>query len=244
MSALREQVTYEQYNAPDLTWAKEGDKDSPYRQFMARHILPFIDEVSDESVLDVGCGTGWLLHLLGENGAGKLVGVEPSDYAQLAKRYYPEAEIHKVPFEDFTTNETFDIVTFIMSTEVMDDLEAVFTKCARLVQASGRVIICKGNYEYFCADKYDYILTREEDIPGEEAVVKTQRPHGYGTTIDIYRSTDRVLDEANKSGLVLARDVYPFAPDPTIIEEVPRYVAFADQPIMELIELRRNPDQA
>jgi len=238
MANLREQVTYKQYDDPDLTWDTAGDRDSPYRQFIARHILPFIGDVKGQSVLDVGCGTGWLLHLLGERGASRLVGIEPSNYARLAARYYPEAEIIQSPIENYPTDETFDLVTLVMCTEVMDDLETALGKCARLIKKMGRVVLCKGNYDYFCADKYDYKLTREEYIPGHETVVKTERPNGYGTTVDIYRSTERVLSLAGAAGLASTGKIQPFTPDEAVIRAVPRYATLATQPMMELVELR------
>jgi SAM-dependent methyltransferase len=239
MAKLRDEVNWRQYDAPDLTWGKEGDKDSPYRQFLARHIMPFIGDIEGQSVLDVGCGTGWLLHLLGQNGATRLVGVEPSHYAALAAQYYPEAEINRSTFEDFSSNEKFDLITLVMSTEVIDDLGVAFTKCTSLLKDAGRIVLCKGNYDYFVADKYDYVITREEYTPGQETVVKTERPSGYGTTIDIYRSVPRVLELAEQAGLIAVGEPVPFSPDTEVIQAVPRYAAFAERPMMELIEFRK-----
>src|SRR5215471_17714797 len=137
-ASLREQITWQQYDDPTLTWGNEGDKDSPYRLFLARHILPFIGDVEGQSILDVGCGTGWLVHLLGQHGAAQLEGVEPSGYAKLAAHYYPEAKFHQTPFEDFETNDRFDLITLIMSTEVMTDMGSTLTKCAGLIKPTGR----------------------------------------------------------------------------------------------------------
>lgn len=237
-ASLREQVTWQQYDDPTLTWENEGDKDSPYRLFLARHILPFIGDVKGLSVLDVGCGTGWLLHLLGQKGATQLEGVEPSGYAKLAAHYYPEANFHQMPFEAFKSDSNFDLITLIMSTEVMPDAASALGKCASLVNPTGRVVLCKGNYDYFLADKYDYVLTREGVVPGKETYVKTERPSGYGTTIDVYRSVQRVTELASQSGLAVRGDVVSFTPDTEVINAVPRYQDFADQPIMELIEFR------
>ena len=189
-------------------------------------------------MLDVGCGTGWLLHLLGLQGATRLVGVEPSDYAHLARRYYPEVEIIQTPLVDFKTEERFDLLACILSTEVMDDLEVAFDACRGLLKDGGRMVLCKGNYTYFCADKYDYVLTHEDYIPGHETVVRTERPKGYGATIDIYRSSERVVDLAAAAGFALARDVQPFEADDPVIEAAPRYAAFAGHPMLELLEFR------
>jgi len=241
MAGLRGQVSFEQYNDPAMDWTAMGDKDSPFRQFIARHLLPFIGDVGGKSVLDIGCGTGWLLHLLGQQRAARLVGVEPSNYARLATRYYPETEIIQAPLGDFKTDERFDLLTFVMSTEVMDDLEAAFNVCTGLVKDTGRVVLCKGDYTYFCADKYDYVLTREEYIPGNETVVRTERPNGYGATVDIYRSSERVIDLAAAAGLAPAGEVQPFAPDAQVMEAAPRYAAFAGHPMLELLEFR--PDR-
>jgi len=243
-SPLRAQITWQQYEDPTLTWGNEGDKDSPYRLFLARHLLPFIGDVTGQSVLDIGSGTGWLVHLLGQRGATPLQGVEPSGYAKLAARHYPEATFHQLAFEDFEApTATFDVITLIMSTEVMVAVASALKKCAKLLKPKGRVVLCKGNYAYFLADKYDYVITREEVIPGQEAYVKTERPTGYGTTIDVYRSTQRVVEIASQSGLAVHGKVLPFTPDAELIEAVARYRDFADQSIMELIDFRLKPDE-
>jgi SAM-dependent methyltransferase len=99
-----------------------------YMQGLERALLRGVAEVGLElegaRVLDVGCGSGYFLHRLGEYGAGECHGIDlVEERIAQARERYPSLELHvgsatELPFDD----SEFDVVTqFTCLSSIVDD---------------------------------------------------------------------------------------------------------------------------
>ena len=66
-----------QYDLDDISWSTENGLQSPTRRFFFDYLLRFKENWRGADILDIGCGTGWLMPLLKENGAKSVEGIEP-----------------------------------------------------------------------------------------------------------------------------------------------------------------------
>src|SRR3989339_1490782 len=92
-----------QYDLPDLEWASnEGGLKSPMRRLMFRYLLPFLDSVAGKRILEIGCGTGWLLDEFHRRGASLAEGIDPSvRNLEYSSKAHPGIRIHHSDFESF-----------------------------------------------------------------------------------------------------------------------------------------------
>jgi ubiquinone/menaquinone biosynthesis C-methylase UbiE len=102
---------------------------------------------SPERVLDVGCGTGYLLRLIAQRspGASELAGLDPApamiDFARAGNhdervKFSPGVAEH-LPASD----STFDLVLSTTSFDHWSDQRAGLRECARVLRPSGRLVL-------------------------------------------------------------------------------------------------------
>ncbi len=200
MSLLEQAISVDQYNRADMNWETEGYAESPARQFIKRSINLQAIDVSGKTILDVGCGTGWFLKECLDKGAREVTGLEPSMYADAARKYVPDAEIIGTTFEDYQTDKKFDLISFIMSTEHIYSIKSALKKANTFLNDGGKALILTADRDRFIGDYNDAVVSCEEIIQGKETVVRRERPNGYGTTIDIVRSLDYWLENIKQAG--------------------------------------------
>lgn len=108
-----------------------------WRRQLGRHAL---EGLSGQDVLDVGCGTGFLVSLLCKEGF-EAIGVDPSKgMLEAAKENYPElqdslfeASAEQLPFID----ENFDIVLASGSLVHVPEIESAAREMARVLRPGG-----------------------------------------------------------------------------------------------------------
>ncbi len=135
-------------------WAAEGRGQGMESEHLAIALamLARMDLRPDEAVLDIGCGTGWLLRLMaGRLPAGRLVGVDVSDamIAQArqaaggdARLEFHVAVAEQLPFPD----ASFDRVVSIESAYYWPDPAAGLREIARVLRPSGSAWILINYY--------------------------------------------------------------------------------------------------
>lgn len=111
-------------------------------QVLAEHVA------GAQRVLDLGCGDGALLAILGDNGADGLAGVDLSENQLALARQRPElaeadlrqGRAQELPFAD----NAFDTVISHMALMLMADVEQVIAETARVLKPGGRFAIAVG----------------------------------------------------------------------------------------------------
>jgi len=113
-------------------------------------LLSSLDIKPSFTVLDVGCGTGYLLQKMSEQQeiAGYGIDIEPN-MIDVAKRKCPEMDIQvspseKTPFD----NDTFDVMTACMAYHHFSDKEGFIKEAARIIKPDGCLYIADPFFPY------------------------------------------------------------------------------------------------
>lgn len=81
-----------------------------------QRVAPFISDLTDRTVLDVGCGSGYHMWRMLGDGAKAAYGIDPTDLFfiqfQAIKHFYPQNNIHLLPLgiENMQPLQSFDTV--------------------------------------------------------------------------------------------------------------------------------------
>ncbi|MEK7559254.1 MAG: class I SAM-dependent methyltransferase [Patescibacteria group bacterium] len=105
------------------------------------HLVSAVKDLQLETVLDVGCGEGFTLNRLSEEGIGKkLEGVDFQEKAiEIGKKLHPDltlkqGDIYKLEYK----NNSFDLV---MATEVLEHLKDPLKGLKELIRVSRKYIL-------------------------------------------------------------------------------------------------------
>lgn len=235
MPSLREQaIAPDQYDNLAMDWAAEGGIDTPVRLFMREYLEPALAAIMPNSVLDVGCGTGWLSQVASKYGTRRYLGIDPSaNNVTHAQELYPGVDVRRASIESFVAAEQFDFIACVMATEHIDSIDAAFYKWKGFLNKDGRIAIIAGDVEAFSKPRFDYRL-HVEPVDSEEFVVETIRPNDPASTTDIIRSVKRFEASAALSKLTMISHVVMPASD-TFIAKAPKYELFRENPLFQLM---------
>lgn len=128
--------------------------DSPdgatFKKILSENILRRLEGKNNLSVLDAGCGPGWLSKMLSDLGHSlKACDISPQ-LIEKAQNDYPGLDFkiadltEKLPYED----NTFDCVILSLSALDLKNLRAAYGEIKRVMNNSGRLIIVTVNPYY------------------------------------------------------------------------------------------------
>jgi len=116
-------------------------------QWTLQRYFPAIERwfTGAQSVLDIGCGPGNLLKLLGERMPHlRRVGVELDAERAAFARASAHCEVYEMPVEHFTSPGRFEVITMIDVLSHISSIGALFAALRRLLAADGKLILKVG----------------------------------------------------------------------------------------------------
>lgn len=117
--------------APNFKQAQEN-----FTRFLIKNI-----PVGTKSILDIGCGSGKVAEELIQLGYSVTCVSPPSILTEKAvQRLAGKADVHTMRFEDFTTDEKFDLCLFSESYQYID-MSASFIQCQRVLKPGGHILL-------------------------------------------------------------------------------------------------------
>lgn len=196
----------EQYSGCEqVLWMKDNKRQEQQRQVFGNAVVEFIDN-KHKSVLDLGCGSGWLAEKLSVHGITRYVGIEPSSLNyKLAKSENPNLDIKNEPILQFSSNELFDCVIAIMVMSHIEDVNKVFKKVHSHLTDDGLFIIISSTFH-----PEERRLERNnrqykvEVIDDNQYVDRSIGGTGYGIA-DINRKPEYYIRVAENSGFDLVK---------------------------------------
>lgn len=94
------------------------------------------------SILDIGCGAGYLLNCFKEKGYKKLQGLDPAPDCRVTARDLYNIEIESSTLEEYHTNQKFDLIILGSVLEHMSNIDEVVERIKDLLKEGGFLYIC------------------------------------------------------------------------------------------------------
>ena len=126
--------------------SQKRDKYIRRNRYYYKDMIKFLKfNIPEQSrVLEIGCGTGYLLKALNPaRGVG--IDISPGMIAA-AKEKYPHLEFHRMDAENIQLKETFDFIVISDTLGYFEDLEKAFKELNKVVQPGTRIIITYHNF--------------------------------------------------------------------------------------------------
>jgi len=169
-------------------WAPTYDREhNPLIAVEENITLDLIGNVRNQSVLDVGCGTGRYCELLAKKGA-EVVGIDPSSrMLERAKRKITadcrfELRLGRIENSDFP-DDNFNVIVCALTVGHIVELEPVMREVSRVIRSKGRLII-SDMHPYWFVSGYDYV--KFLDRKGQEYRI-SEYAHLFEEYWDLFR---------------------------------------------------------
>ena len=95
----------------------------------------------DCSILDIGCGSGYLLHVFKKNGYENAMGLDPAaDCRRIGRELY-DVEIETATLSEYDNDQKFDLILLASVLEHMSNLSEVISKLRLLIKPDGLLFI-------------------------------------------------------------------------------------------------------
>ncbi len=171
------------------------------RLYYDRHFPSIATECRGaSSILDVGCGTGHLLERLAAHPHTFRLGIELNPRAARFARRTSRCEIVEIPFEQFRSDRTFDVITLINVLSHIPSFDGLFRALRAALSPGGKVILRTSEMacsvsrwnqihwglpddlhflglrtlEHLCA-RYGFTVARHVRLPFEEELFRPSR---------------------------------------------------------------------
>lgn len=134
------------YDYDDLSIIGTDKQQQGEHEYYLEHLGLIEEECAQaSSLLDVGCGTGHLLALLGRNNSTtRREGVELNAARAAVARNTCGCPIHEVPIERFSSAATFDVILMINVLSHVPFLHELFPNLGTLLSERGKLVLQVG----------------------------------------------------------------------------------------------------
>lgn len=137
---MNSQINY--FNALSAKRVKQRRAKRYYWDDITKHCSYFVHE--DMSVLEIGCGTGELLHNLN---AKRKVGIDFSEgMIAEATKQFPDLELKLMAAENIQLHEKFDLVILSNLIGYVDDIQDVFTQLHKVCHPQTKIMVTYYNF--------------------------------------------------------------------------------------------------
>ena len=196
----------EQYSQGEATsWISDDSRQKVQQDRSWSAIDPIIPS-SCHSVLDIGCGSGWLAARLDNRGVERYAGIEPSSKNfKLARKEHPHLSISQITLESYESDVKFDCILAIMLLSHIKDIKASFTKIYGMLNDNGIFISIlsafHGEQDRLTRNGRSYEV---EVIDEDQYVDRSINGTGYGIA-DINRRPEYYMRVADSAGFRLIK---------------------------------------
>ncbi len=224
-----------QYDSNQVTFDLDSGLDSSKRKFFYEYLVRYKKKWEGADILDIGCGTGWLINEIKKHGARSAEGLEPSSRAcKLAEKLYPQVRIYNRDFSSFRTKRHYSLIVSVMVFGHIQDLSTAFAKVRGLLRDGGELQLVVPGYQYFTR-KGSKLMGMQIRGKGECVV---RRRISYGKICTIIRATDIYRKIAKQAGLELVEEI-PMYPTKALMNSEPKYRKLK-KPISHLLRFKAN----
>lgn len=226
-----------QYDFDDIFWDSQSGLKSPKRNFFYEYLSKYKKQWVGADILDIGCGTGWLVDLFIRNGANLAEGIEPSEHSvKIAKTLFPDIKIYHCDFNSFQFEKQYDLITAVMVLNHIGDLKATFKKINKLLKSGGELQIVVPDYQYFGKRGHGHKIEIERLNSDEYAA--QDKDNQQGSIADIVRKMKIYKEIAENSGLKFIEHIKMY-PTKSLIKHMPQYAEFKDEAITHLLRFKK-----
>lgn len=122
-----------------------------------RILKKFTGELIGKKVIDVGCGTGSFLKILGDYG-NDVIGLEPDDIYTESVRKEFGIDIRNKFLEEYVTSEKYDLVSSFHVIEHVEDPNAFLQHCRNLLSDDGILYLECPSVDRIYGDKVEFFF--------------------------------------------------------------------------------------
>lgn len=158
----------------------------------ADDFLKFIEEkfkgrLNDKKILEIGCGTGYLLYRLKEMGAN-VVGIEPGNHGQLGAEKY-NVNIIQGFFPNEKVTEKFDIIIIYCVLEHVSNSGLFLQRVAKHLSYGGRIILAVPNCDPYISNGDVSMLFHEHFSYFSQETLQQVVINSIAKTIEVEQAT-------------------------------------------------------
>jgi len=139
-------LSSEYNNAIFKSEGEAEDASITYFKYIKKEILSNRVTKKNINILDIGCGNGFFLNLLENDGYRLCEGIEPSIEA-INNNNNNNIKIHHGLFDNIELDNKYDLITCFMTLEHIEDLNSFITKAKKILNKQGTIVFVVHNYE-------------------------------------------------------------------------------------------------
>jgi SAM-dependent methyltransferase len=161
-----------------------------YWNDITKHCDYFISE--DDSVLEVGCGTGELLNGIKSKDR---IGIDFSEgMISKAREQFPQLQLHVMRAENVEFNRTFDVVILSNLIGYLDDIQNVFDQLHKVCHSRTKIIITYYNFLWEPLLKFGEMIGYKTKTPSQNWLSLSEIQSLLELSgFKVYRNTRRMI---------------------------------------------------